>query len=135
MAGDRVVPEYTQHGGGLHLGVLLFHAPHHHTEVLGLNNDPHSFGPGEFHHRIGNLGGEVFLNLQAPGKDIDDTRHFGQTNHFAVRDLGHVTLTDKRQHMVFTHGVQLDVLNNDHLAVIAAENSDFHDPVQVFVLT
>ena len=44
------------------------------------------------HERVGDLGGELFLDLQAAGEDIDDARDFGETDHFAVGDVGDVGL-------------------------------------------
>ena len=65
---------------------------HHHAEVLGLDHDRHARRMQRFHQRVCHLHGELLLNLQPAGEDVDDARDFGKADHFAVRDVGDVRL-------------------------------------------
>ena len=41
-------------------------------------------GSRQSHQRLRDLSGKIFLDLQTTRKDIDNPRHLGQADHFAV---------------------------------------------------
>ena len=74
------------------------------------------------HQCVGDLGGELFLNLQPAGKHVDDARDFGKADDFAIWDVGDVRPPDKRQQMMFAHRVELDVFHHHNLARVGIED-------------
>lgn len=89
--------------------------------MLGFNNNANAESTSDLFNGIGDLGGEVFLYLQAPGVHIDNASNFRQANDFAVGNIGNVTNTDKGQQVVLTQGVELNVFDDNHLAGITGE--------------
>ncbi len=74
------------------------------------------------HECVGDLGGELFLDLQAAREDVDDPRDFGETDHFAVGDVGDVGTPDEWEQMMFAHRIKLDVLDHHDLARVGIED-------------
>src|SRR5712691_6551077 len=97
--------------------MLLLDAAHHHAKMAGLDDHPDALRFDYFLNRLGDLGGEALLDLQPPGKEFDETRHFAEADHFAVRDVGYVHLAEERQHVVLTQTKHFDVFDDDHLVV------------------
>ena len=62
-ARSRVVFESAEQTGSLHDRVLLFHAAHHHAEMLRFHHDRHARRFKTPHKRLGDLGGKILLNL------------------------------------------------------------------------
>ncbi len=110
-ARSRVVFESSEQTGGLHDRILLLHTAHHHAEMFGLydHGDPGGFETS--HERLSNLRREIFLDLQSARENIDDARHFGKTDHFAVRNVSYVRPADERKQMVLAKRIELDVFD------------------------
>src|SRR4051812_12057801 len=87
------------------------------------------------HQRISDLHREILLDLEAPGKHIDDARHLRQTNDFAVRDISDVSFPDKREQMMFAHGVELDVLHQNDFARFGLEQSIVDEIIEALTIT
>ena len=56
---------------------------------------------------------------------------FAEADDLAVRDVGYVRLAEERQQVVLAHGVELDVLDDDHLVVVDVEEGFVEDGVDV----
>ena len=63
----------------------------------------------------------TFLNLQAMGKDVHHTGNLRESRDVAVGNVCHMSLSVERQHVVFAEREKVDVLDNDHLRVVFAE--------------
>ena len=81
--------------------------------------------------RVGDLRGELLLDLQAAREDIDDARDFREPDHFPVRDVSDMRFADKRQQMMFAHRVKLDVFDEHDLARIRMEDRLVDDLIQI----
>ena len=89
--------------------------------MSGMNNDGNTFGSDRFGDSVSDLFCHLLLDLQSPGKDIDDTWDFGETDHFAIGNIGNMSATDNRKHMVFTQGIKLDIPDDNHFVIGTAE--------------
>jgi len=54
-------------------------------------------------------------------------RDLRQAEHLAVGEIGYVGLADEGQYVVFAQRIQLDVLDQHHLAVVGAEQRTVGD--------
>ncbi|MNE52576.1 hypothetical protein D3C80_1472520 [compost metagenome] len=98
--------------------------------MLRLDHHGHAGRVGHLLDGLGDLPGEVFLDLQAAGEHVDDARHLRQAEHLAAGDVGDVCLADEGQQVVFAQRIQLDVLDQHHLAVVGAEQRVVDDLFQ-----
>ena len=89
--------------------------------MLCFDNDGGTCSAGLVDDGLGNLLGQILLNLHAAREDVDDAGDLGQADDFAVGDISHMAFADKGQHMVFAHGVQFDVLDDHHLVGAGGE--------------
>ena len=71
--------------------------------------------------RFGNLVGQALLHLQPPREHLDEPRDLAQPDHPGARDVRHVTFAEKRQQMVLAQAVEIDILDDHHLAIIDRE--------------
>src|SRR3546814_5661232 len=53
-------------------------------------------GAGDFLTGFGDLAGQVFLDLQAAGEHVDDSRNLRQAQHAPGGDVRHMSLADDR---------------------------------------
>ena len=77
VSGPLVVEEDTAHGRSDRLGVLLLNAPHHHAQVIGLDDDAHPQRLRRVPYRLGDLLGESLLNLEPAGEHLDHASRLG----------------------------------------------------------
>ena len=70
---------------------------------------------------VGDLVRQPLLHLQAPAEDVDEPRNLAQADHLGARNVGDVALAEKRQQVVLAETVEVDVLDDDHLAVVDCE--------------
>ena len=89
---------------------------------FGLDHDRHPAGCSASHERVGDLGGELFLDLQPAREDVDDARDLGEADHFAIGDVGDVRFADEGQQMMFAHRIKLDVFHHHDLARVGIED-------------
>src|SRR5262245_34749728 len=126
-----VVPERTQHGARDGKRVLFFHATHRHAQVRAFAHDGHTEWIDLLTNGLGNLVGHPLLDLQATSEHVDQSRNLAETNDVALRDVRHVTLTKERQDMVLAEAVEIDVLHDDHLAVVDREERIVENAVDI----
>ncbi len=88
-------------------------------------------GPDGLVDGFGDLAGEALLHLEAAGEGIDEAREFAEANDFAGGDVGDVGLAEEWEQVVLAHGVELDVLDDDHLVVLDVEERAVEDFVDV----
>ena len=89
--------------------------------MLCFNDDTDAGRVGDRLNRFGNLFGQVFLDLQPSRVHINDPCDLTEAKDPSCGEIGDVTLSDKGQQVVLAHGVQFDILNNDHLTRIRLE--------------
>ena len=73
-------------------------------------------------NRIGDLLGQLLLNLQTLGVDVDDASQLAQPDHAPIGNVSHVRLADKRQEVMLAHRVKLDVFDEHDLARFGFED-------------
>ena len=83
------------------------------------------------HEPFGNLRGKIFLDLQAPGENIDNARHLGKADHFPVRNVGDVRPTNEWKQMMLTERIKLDVLNQYDLTRVRLEDRMINDFAEI----
>ena len=66
----------------------------------------------------GDLMREPLLHLQPSREDIDQPRNLAEADHPLLRDVGDVALAEERQQVMLAQAVEVDVLDDHHLAVI-----------------
>ena len=83
--------------------------------MIGLNDHCNSLWVEGILECIQDLMGEPLLHLQAPRKDVNHPCDLAEPNNVFIRNVCHMCTSYEWQHMVFTHGVQFNVFDNDHL--------------------
>jgi hypothetical protein len=80
--------------------------------VLGLDNHGHPSGLKCFKDGVSNLLGHPFLKLRAPGADFYHPGQLAYPYHSTTRarDITDMSYAIKWQEMVFTHGIEGNVL-------------------------
>ena len=104
-------------------GVLLFHTAHLHAHVFGLNDYHDALRLQRVVDAFHYLLGETLLHLQPVREDVDDTCYLAQSGDETVRNVSHMHFSVERQHVVFAHREEVDVLDNDHLVVFLLKES------------
>src|ERR1700722_4617154 len=127
--------EDSDHSRGHGRGVLLLHPPHHHAQVPGLDHHAHSLGINRILNGIGDLPCKPLLHLQAPGKDLHQPGYLAQADHLALRDVGHVDLAEKRQHVMLAKRENLDISHDHHLVVVHIEQSAAQNLRRILAVT
>src|SRR5438445_5407241 len=126
--------EATQHGRRHSRGVLLLDTAHHHAEVARLNDHADTLGLDDFLDSLCDLGGEALLDLQAAREEFDQPWNFAEADDFAVRNVGHVHLSEERQHVVLAEAEHLDVFDDHHFVIGNREESAFQEGFGVLVI-
>ena len=67
---------------------------------------------------LGDLMREPLLHLQPAREHVDETRNLAEADHPLLRDVGDVAFAEERQQVVLAQAVEVDVLDDHHLAVI-----------------
>ena len=102
--------------------------------MLCLDNDGRSGSASLIDDGLGDLLGQILLNLHAAREYIHDASDLGQPDYFALGNIGHVAFADKGQHMVLAHGVQFDVLHDHHLFRAGREEGVIDDFVDILAI-
>ena len=84
---------------------------------------------------LGDLVGQPLLHLQAAAEGIDDARDLAEADHLRARQVGDVALAEERQQVVLAEAVEIDVLHDDHLAVVDREESVIDERLDVDACT
>jgi hypothetical protein len=84
----------------------------------------HSHAPrsNEFHYGVRNVLGQSLLNLQASAEHLGDPWELRKAHDGVVGLIANVHPPRERDHMVFAHAKDLDVLDHDHLVVVLGED-------------
>ena len=101
---------------------LFLNATHLNAHMLCLNHHDGTKRIECLLKTITNLFGEVFLHLQTMGEDVHHTRNLAEPYNIAIGNVCHMHLSEERQDMMFTKGVELNVLHHHHLIVFFMEH-------------
>src|SRR5712691_9721414 len=126
-----VILERTKQTGSLHHRILLFDAAHHHAKMFRFYHHRDTRRLQARHERLGDLSGEIFLNLQTPRINIDNPRHFGEANDFSVWNVSDVRAPDEWQQMVLAQRVKLNVFDQDDFARVGIEDRIVDNVIEV----
>src|SRR5437764_6792166 len=96
----RVFLERAEETGGFHDRVLFFDPAHHHAKMFCFHDNRDAVRLETIHQRFCDLRRQIFLDLQAPRKDVDNACDFRKSDHFAVWNVGHVRPPDEWQQMM-----------------------------------
>ena len=75
--------------------------------------------------------GQPLLHLQPAAEDVDEPRNLAEADHLVARNVGDVALAEKRQQMMLAQAVEIDVLDDHHLAVVDREQRPVQDLIDV----
>src|SRR2546425_6719325 len=114
--------------------MLFFDAAHHHAQMLCLDDHAHTLRADLSLDGLGDLARQPFLDLQTTGEHVHQPRHLAQPDDPLVRQIGHVTLAEKRQQVVLAQAEKLDVLHDDHLVVADVERRAVQYVVNVLMI-
>src|SRR5689334_18901915 len=103
--------------------------------MLGLDHDRHAYRMERLHEGVGDLGGELFLDLEAARENIDNARDLGEANHFPIRDIGDVGAADEREKMMLAHRVELDVFHHHNLARVGVKDGAVDHVLDALAIT
>jgi dihydroxyacid dehydratase/phosphogluconate dehydratase len=81
----RIIPHVSEQGRSRQQGTRRINAAHGHAGVLGLDHHADALGRQHVLNGLGDLGGELFLNLQAVGEALHHARQFRNTHHAVGR--------------------------------------------------
>ena len=70
---------------------------------------------------FGDLIGQPLLHLEPAAEHVDQPRDLAQADDLRARDVGDVALPEERQQMMLAQAVEVDVLDDHHLAIIDGE--------------
>ena len=101
--------------------ILLLNASDLHAHVLGFNYYSHSDRIQTFLYAVPDLGRQPFLNLKPPAEGFDNPCDLAETCYISVRNVRNMRFAVKREHMMFTQGVKVDIFHQDHLLVFFPE--------------
>ena len=88
------------------------------------------FGLNDYHHALRiecllnavlDLHCHTFLHLKAVAEDVYNSGYLGEARNLPVGNVGHVGLSIEGKHVVFAEGVEVYVLDDNHLVVVLVE--------------
>ena len=85
--------------------------------MLRLDDDRHAVGLQRLHQRVGDLAGELLLELRAARVGLDEPRELAQPDDAPVRDVADGGDAVERHEVVLADAVERDVLQDHHLVV------------------
>src|SRR2546426_1332706 len=88
--GPRVAPERAEHAGRDHLAAGRLDAPHLHAEMARLDHDADTPGRQDGAQRLGDLPGQLLLDLQPVREDLDEPRDLAEPDHLALGEVTHM---------------------------------------------
>jgi len=97
--------------------------------MLGFDDDDHPEGVKGLLDTVLDLHRQTLLHLQATSEDLDDTWELGEPRDIAVGDVANVHLAKEGKHVVLTEGIEVDVLDDDHLPIVLLEHRRAEDLV------
>ncbi|MNG12131.1 hypothetical protein D3C84_957240 [compost metagenome] len=103
--------------------------------MLCLDDHRDACRAGHCLHRVGDLPGEVFLDLQATGEHVHQPCNLRQAQHLARWNISHMRLADEGQHVMFAQRIQLDVVDDHHFIVVGREQGAVDDFLDTLLVT
>src|ERR1051326_2962135 len=85
--------------------------------MLSFYDDGNTPGMNLLVDRFRDLRRQPFLNLQAPGKHVDEPGNFAEADHPAIGYVPDVAFAEKRKEMMFAQAEKFDIPDDDHLVV------------------
>ena len=99
-----------------------------------LEHDGDALRPQRALDRVGDLVRQALLHLQPAGVHLDHARELGQADDPAVWHVRHVRAAEEGQQVVLAQAVEVDVLDDHHLAVVDRKQRIVQDAVDVGVV-
>src|SRR2546423_7219852 len=133
-ASRGIVLEQPAHRRGDRQRARLAHAAHRHAQVLGFDQHERAAGVQRLDERVGDLGGEPFLDLRTLGEAVDEARQLGEPGDTPVtaRDVRDMGAPMECREVVFAVAEERDVAYQHHLVVVRLEGH--HEvPARIFV--
>ena len=131
----RVVAEGAEHRARHRERVLLLDAAHRHAQMRRFHHDGDAERRDLVADRVGDLVGQPLLHLQAAAEDVDEPRNLAEADHLVARNVGDVALAEERQQVMLAQAVEVDVLDDHHLAIIDREQRVVEHLVDVGVVS
>ena len=100
-----------------------------------LDHDPDTKRVQNGRHSFCNLIGEPLLDLQSTAEDLDQPRDLAEADHLITGQIGHVTFPEEGQQMMLAQAVEVDVLDDHHLAVVDGEQRVVDHGVDVRIIS
>lgn len=114
---------------GRGVGILLLYPTHLHAHMLRLDDDDDPKGIECRLDAVLDLHREALLHLQTTSEDVHDTWQLAQPRDVAIRDIADMHLPEEGEHVVLTEGIEVNILDDDHLPVVLFEHSRSEDLV------
>lgn len=90
------------------------------------HNNSYTLWLQDFEDGIGNILGKSLLDLQPASEHLGDARQLRDPDDHIVRDVTDVHLASKGHEMMFTDGIHVNILDDDHLIVSLFEYCAIH---------
>ena len=68
------------------------------------------------------LRSKALLHLQTTSKDIHNTRDLAESRYIFIGDVTNMSFAKERQHMMLTHGKEVNIFYNYHLPIFLTEH-------------
>jgi len=125
-----VVDELAEGGAGRSGSSVLLNAAHDHAHVHALNHNDDTDWVEDGLDSVANLLAEALLDLEAARVHVNDARELAEADDVVTRKVCHVSFADEGHHVVFAHGVDVNVADDDHFAVGFAEDGAIDEVLQ-----
>src|SRR5436190_23883888 len=103
--------------------------------MLRLDNYGYSQGIQGFFNGVHNFNSKSLLYLQPSCVSIYDPSYFAKAGYPSIRYISYMGFPKKREHMMFTHTVDLNILDYDHLADRFVKFSGVENGVSIRLIT
>jgi hypothetical protein len=102
--------------------------------MRSLYNDSYASGFQLVHEEVRNLACQSLLNLQPFRETIQYPRDLTEPKHFAIRQVRHMGLANKRHHVMFAHAVEWYIAKQNDLVIVFMEHA-FYMIVRAVMMT
>src|ERR1700758_4161407 len=114
----RIVTEHAGEAAGERRCAMLGDAAHRHAGMLRFDQHRNAAGLEDLVDRGRDLGGEMFLGLQAAGEDVGQPGKLGKSHHPLDGRIGDMRLAIERHHVVLALRGKFDIADQ-HKIIIA----------------
>eukprot|EP00968_Pinguiococcus_pyrenoidosus_P009478 scaffold736_cov254-Pinguiococcus_pyrenoidosus.AAC.2 len=130
----RIRLEAASYRGGDGGRARLVNAPHAHAKVLRLDDNANTQRVDCLLDRLADLLRQALLHLQPPCVHLGHPRELAEAQDVGPRNVGNVHLPREGHQMVLAQGVQVNVLDQDHLRVAFVEHGVAHHLRQALLI-